>query len=53
MVDDLIDQYQLIVLPVVLPEGRPLFAERRALGFRLVDTRSFDRGGVLLAYTTA
>jgi len=52
MANNLIDEYQLIVLPVFLPNGRPLFAEPRALGLRLVDTRSFDRGGVLLAYTT-
>ena len=53
MADDLIDEYQLIVLPVVLAEGRPLFAKPRALGLELVESRAFDRGGVLLAYTTA
>ena len=38
-VDDLNDQYQMLVLAGVLREGRPLVAERRALGVRLVDTR--------------
>ena len=53
MVSNVIDEYQLIVLPVLIPNGRPVFAEPRALGLELVDTRSFDRGGVLLAYTKA
>ena len=52
MTSDLIDEYQLIVLPVLIPKGRPLFAEPRSLGLELVNTRSFDRGGVLLAYAS-
>ena len=53
MASNVIDEYQLIVMPVLIPNGRPLFAEPRALGLELVDTRSFDRGGVLLAYAKA
>jgi dihydrofolate reductase len=51
--DGVIDEYQLIVLPVVLGDGRPLFPDRSPLELKLVDTRSFDRGGVLLAYAPA
>jgi dihydrofolate reductase len=53
MASDAIDEYQLIVLPILIPNGRPLFAEPKSLGLRLVDTRSFDRGGVLLTYVRA
>jgi dihydrofolate reductase len=48
---DLIDECRLYVHPVVIGGGKPLFprsAERTAL--RLLDTRSFGNGVVLLRY---
>lgn len=48
MKDRLIDEYQLVVCPTTLGGGRPLF--ERDLDLRLVNTRTFDRGAVLLAY---
>jgi dihydrofolate reductase len=46
-----VDQYQLIICPVVLGNGRPLFPEKNGYsGLRLLSARSFDRGTVLLAY---
>jgi dihydrofolate reductase len=47
---DLVDEYQLVVCPVVLGDGRALFREKNAHDFELVDTRAFDRGTVLLSY---
>ncbi|MQA90256.1 MAG: reductase [Gemmatimonas sp.] len=50
----LIDDYQLVVCPVVLERGKPLFPDdAQGLDLRLIDTRSFDRGAVLLAYVPA
>ena len=51
MKEGLIDDYELIVCPLVLGTGTRLFPEKNdALSMKLVTTRSFDRGTVLLAY---
>lgn len=51
MRQDIIDQYQLIVLPVVLGSGTPLFRDQPAKrGLKLLETKTFDRGSVLLSY---
>ena len=51
MGEGLIDEYQLIVCPLVLGKGRPLFAETKdSVTMKLLSTKSFDRGSVLLAY---
>ena len=49
----LIDEYQIIICPVVLGTGKPLFKQQSdAQGLELVDTRTFDHGAALLSYTT-
>ena len=51
MHEGVIDEFQLIVCPVVLVEGRRLFDDNVAPGeMHLFSTRSFDRGSVLLSY---
>lgn len=51
MQHDLIDEYRLCVVPVVLGEGNPLFKTRpERMKMQLVDTRSLETGGVILRY---
>lgn len=49
--EQLIDSYQIVVVPVVLGRGRTMFEGLRdSLKLRLFSTRSFGNGNVLLEY---
>jgi dihydrofolate reductase len=47
---DLIDEYRLLVYPVVLGSGKHLFKDWSKATFNLVDTRTFDCGVVAMTY---
>ena len=50
---DLVDEYRLLVFPVVLGHGRRLFPEGLATTLRLVEAKTFSSGVVALTYQPA
>ena len=49
--NDLVDEYSLLVYPLVLGGGKKLFAEGAYLNLRLIETRTFPSGVVYMHYT--
>jgi dihydrofolate reductase len=47
---DLVDEYSLLVYPLVLGSGKKLFAEGIPINLRLIDSRAFPTGVMLLKY---
>jgi dihydrofolate reductase len=50
---DLVDEYRLMIFPVVVGSGKRLFGEGDTETLKLMETRTFDSGAVVLSYGPA
>lgn len=50
MPHDVIDEYRLLVYPIVLGRGKRLFDETSQMNLKLVESRAFGTGVVKLVY---
>jgi dihydrofolate reductase len=49
---DLVDEYRLVIHPVILGAGTPFFPHLgRPIGLRLMETRTFANGATYLGYS--
>jgi dihydrofolate reductase len=46
---DLLDEVHLMISPVILGEGTPIFAGKRPAPLRLIDTHTWDGSALVLA----
>jgi dihydrofolate reductase len=52
--DDLIDEYRLMVFPIVLGSGKRLFSDTgKAMKLKLVDSKTVGAGVLILTYQPA
>ena len=49
----LIDEYMLVIVPIVLGEGKPLFDSVKQKDLELLESRSFDNGVTVVRYKPA
>jgi dihydrofolate reductase len=48
--EGLIDEYLIVVTPVVFGEGKPLFKDVKKSNLKFLEARNFKSGNVLLHY---